>query len=238
MASIRLRRQAALGVISVMTLSAGALAAGASARAAETSPVTIRAGVNEHFDATNAPGTVWFRSSPNWDYPTSGGFANGNSIGLYCYEFGGPAGPYRNTLWYYAIDNANGSKGWINDHYLDTPGTAANPSPQTGECAPSGFGTRYDNGPLFAVVNVQDWQYFDNSPNVSDNDSQSGYYLNGDVVQLYCYEFGGPAGPYGNVLWYLAYDQLRGGTYGWINDHYLDTPDSAARPVPQTSRHC
>ncbi|MEV4118499.1 hypothetical protein [Micromonospora sp. NPDC049645] len=45
----------------------------------------------------------------------------------------------------------------------------------------------------------------------------------GDSMWLQCYFFGGPAGQYGNKLWYLAYDVNRN-TYGWINDTNLNTP--------------
>ncbi|GAB3189032.1 hypothetical protein GCM10027259_59120 [Micromonospora palomenae] len=47
---------------------------------------------------------------------------------------GAPAGPYNNTLWYHAYDWQRGTHGWINDHNLNTPGTAANPQPQTEKC--------------------------------------------------------------------------------------------------------
>lgn len=52
-------------------------------------------------------------------------------------------------------------------------------------------------------------------------------------MSLYCYAYGGPAGPYGNVLWYYAED-LNTQTFGWVNDHYLSTPDTAANPVPES----
>jgi len=35
------------------------------------------------------------------------------------------------------------------------------------------------------------------------------------------------------VLWYLAED-MNNQTFGWVNDHNLCTPDTAANPVPET----
>jgi hypothetical protein len=200
-------------------------------------PGIQRATINNNFHVVNAPSAVAFRGSPNWNFPTSTGFTNGDSIGLDCYEFGGPAGPYGNTLWYDATDNVNGYSGWINDHYLSTPGTAANPQPQTAECLPSGYGGQFASGPTYQVVGAASSQYFDNSPKSGDYTGSDGYYDNGDSVQLYCFEYGAPTGPYGNPLWYIAYDGARG-TFGWINDHYLNTPDTAAHPVPETSIQC
>lgn len=217
---------------------AGPIGAGTVALAAPRSvTAAARPAVNNRFHVVNAPSTIAFRSSPDWNYPTSGGFVNGDTIGLDCYEFGGPVGPYGNTLWYDAVDNADGYTGWINDHYLSTPGTAASPQPQTAECLPSGYGGQFASGPTYQVIGAASSQYFDNSPKSSDNNGSSGYYDNGDSVQLFCYEFGNPTGPYGNQLWYLAHDAARG-TYGWVNDHYLNTPDTAAHPVPETSRPC
>jgi hypothetical protein len=62
------------------------------------------------------------------------GVNNNDTIGLACYYFGHATGPYGNTLWYLAEDISNNTYGWINDHYLNTPGTAANPDPQTPIC--------------------------------------------------------------------------------------------------------
>jgi hypothetical protein len=220
----------------------GALATGRPmAVTAATPPGRMMAGaqpaINNNFQVLNAPSPVAFRGSPNWSYPTSVGFVSGNSMGLECYEYGAPAGPYDNRLWYEAIDYANGYAGWINDHYLSTPGTAAHPQPQTAECLPSGYGGQFNSGPTYQVVEAATSQYFDNSPNSGDYNGSSGYYDNGDNVQLYCYEYGAPTGPYGNPLWYIAYDPARG-TYGWINDHYLNTPDTAAHPIPEANYPC
>jgi hypothetical protein len=109
-----------------------------------------------------------------------------SAVTLNCYYWGTPAGPYGNTLWYEAeTDTQFPIDGLINDHYLNTPDTAANSQPQTAHC-PFGAGTGM-----------------------------------------------GLAYPYGNILWYLGED-ITNDTYGWINDHYLSTPGTAANPQPQT----
>ena len=249
-AAIGLRTIAGTSALAI-TIGVSALGAGSAANAATTgrsAAVTATAGlartlsdarlaIDNNFHAVNAPSPVAFRGSPNWSYPDSFGFVTGNSMGLECYELGAPAGPYDNPLWYEAINYVTGYAGWINDHYLSTPGTAAHPQPQTGECLRSGGGVQFNGGPTYQVVEAAASQYFDNSPNSGDYTAASGYYDNGDSVQLYCDEFGAPAGQYGNTLWYIAYDPARG-TYGWINDHYLNTPDTAAHPVPEANYPC
>lgn len=226
-------------------VAAAAIGAGqAVAHAAQDLPHFARP-ATVTFTAVNAPSTVDFRSSPNWNYAGSTGFLAGDQMGLVCWEYGGSAGPYANTLWYEAVDYTRGGSGWVNDHYLSTPGTAAAPQPQGNECSPSGYGNfpyHYPAGPTFTVVNTgsngNTSGTFSNSPNPNDYNSTSGFYIEGDAVQLYCYEYGAAVGQYGNQLWYLAEDQAHGGTYGWINDHYLNTPGTAANPMPQTPSHC
>ena len=85
-----------------------------------------------------ADGGIYWRSEPDWNTPvqTPGtGVYPGDSVYLFCYAWGSAVAPYGNTLWYFAEnDSRGGTQGWVNDHFLDTPGTAANPQPQTGEC--------------------------------------------------------------------------------------------------------
>jgi hypothetical protein len=93
------------------------------------------------YQATDANGGLYWRSSPNMNTPVqrSGyGVYTGDNVALDCYAFGGPGGPYGDRLWYWgeAYSGARGSgQGWINDHYLTTPGTAAAPQPQGPRCA-------------------------------------------------------------------------------------------------------
>lgn len=96
------------------------------------------------FTAVNADGGVYWRADPNWNDAirlAGHGIYNGDQIALDCYQFGGPVAPYGNTLWYYAVNTSrwdsqtgNYQSGWVNDHFLNTPGTAANPQPQTLPC--------------------------------------------------------------------------------------------------------
>ena len=65
----------------------------------------------------------------------------------------------------------------------------------------------------------------------------SGYgEYDGYAVTLDCWAFGDPVGPYGNRLWYYAEQwspqPAVGDGRGWINDHYLDTSDTASNPQP------
>lgn len=90
-------------------------------------------GYGPTFKAENSP--AHWGNSPTLARDVSGtGIGNGNAIGLDCYYYGNAAGPYGNTLWYLAEDISNNTYGWINDHYLNTPGTATSPQPQTGHC--------------------------------------------------------------------------------------------------------
>jgi hypothetical protein len=79
-------------------------------------------------------GSTTFGNYPT-TYSTSGtSFGSGERVTLYCAAFGAPTGPYNNTLWYWAYDPTHNIHGWINDHNLNTPGTAANPQVQTTHC--------------------------------------------------------------------------------------------------------
>jgi hypothetical protein len=174
----------------------------------------------------NSPGT--YDSSPNRNHPNGDPLPNGTKVSLNCYYFGAPAGPYGNTLWYEV-----GFGEWINDHYLNTPGTAASPQLQAPHCYGAGSGEGVFYGPKFRAVNSPG--AFGNSPTAARDVSGFGV-ANNDVIGLGCYYYGNPTGPYGNTLWYLA-DDLTNHTYGFINDHYLNTPGTATNPQPQTP-HC
>ena len=102
-----------------------------------TRPLPSPPGVRTADDVTGfhtvSSGT--WSNSPSASDLSGYAFGNNNPIGLQCWEYGGPAGPYSNTLWYWAQDTANNTYGWISDHNLTTPGTATHPQPQGGECA-------------------------------------------------------------------------------------------------------
>jgi hypothetical protein len=202
-------------------------AAEASARPLTTHAATARPLYNYGpWTVVNSPGT--YDSSPNRSH--SNGASVPARVTLRCYHFGAPAGPYGNTLWYQV---GPGYGNWINDHYLDTPGTAAHPQPQTPRC-PLASGTGIPIfGPLFSAENSP--ANMGNSPSSSWDVSNLGV-SNNDDISLSCYLFGAPTGPYGNSLWYWAWD-LNNNHDGWINDHYLNTPGTAANPQPQTP-HC
>jgi hypothetical protein len=220
---------------STITVAIAGLVGAAPSFATPAGPA--RAADSYGWRVVNAPSTVALRNSPSWnDVGTLGGFSDGQVMNLQCYEFGGPVGPYNNTLWYYAADEALGgyTYGWVSDHYLNTPGTAAHPRPQTGPCHPtsgSGFVDYNYTGEIFSVVNAPNTVNWRNFPNWNYPVDMG--FGNGDPMDLGCYMFGGPAGPYGNTLWYMAWDGANN-TYGWINDHYLTTPGTAAHPQPQT----
>jgi hypothetical protein len=88
-------------------------------------------------------GGVYWRWGPqeNAYQPIAGyGEYDGYTVALDCWAYGDPVGPYGNRLWYFAEQYSpqptqGDGQGWINDHYLDTPGTAANPQPIGPECS-------------------------------------------------------------------------------------------------------
>lgn len=86
------------------------------------------------YQAVNAPGTVTWGNHPSNAWKAGFGFGTGDSMELDCYMFGEPSGPHGNRLWYFANDHTRHTHGWINDHHLNTPGTAANPQPQGYAC--------------------------------------------------------------------------------------------------------
>jgi len=181
----------------------------------------------------NSPG-VW-ANSPTLASDTGAGLGNGDTVYLKCYYRGAAEGPYGNTVWYYATDGTN--EGFINDHFLSTPGTAANPQFQTMHCNSAAYDYGYSTTTTFQVTGSPG--VWDNSPTQAD---ASGIGIdNGDTLELVCYYRGTAVGPYGNTLWYLAQDTVAhnagGVSYGWINDHFLTTPDTAANPIFET-QHC
>jgi hypothetical protein len=168
-------------------------------------------------------------TGPAMGHPASTALSNGELLNLECYFWGAPAGPYGNTLWYAAeTDAAFPLEGFINDHYLNTPGTASSPAPQVPHCTGAGSGPLAYSKEFTAENSPGDWS---NSPSPADMTSL--HISNGDTIGLLCYYYGAAAGPYSNTLWYQAYD-LQTNTYGFINDHYLNTPGTAAAPDPQT----
>ncbi|MEU5934420.1 hypothetical protein [Micromonospora sp. NPDC047187] len=226
-----------MAVVAVLAACASLMVA--SPAAAQSGPrladtkTTTRAAVSSSW--WNAVGSGSLRANPHTDYGNAGTFGAGDSMWLQCYFFGGPAGQYGNKLWYWAYNYTRGEQGFINDTNLNTPGTAANPQPQAEPCLPAGTGSDYNypGDPQFKVVNAASTVNWGNSPSTM---WAAGFgFVNNDTAQLHCYFFGGPAGQYGNKLWYLAYDVNRN-TYGWINDTNLNTPGTAANPQPQTGR--
>lgn len=180
-----------------------------------------------------AVGSGDLRANPNTNRGTSGTFGQNDEMWLQCYFFGGPAGQYGNKLWYWAYNYTRATQGFINDTNLNTPGTAANPQPQAEPCLPAGYGSDYPGSVSFKVVNAPSLVVWGNSPSTMWAAGHG--FANNETMRLHCYFFGGPAGQYGNVLWYLAYNVNRN-TYGWINDTNLNTPGTAANPQVQTSR--
>lgn len=142
--SNRIVRHGALAFAALAAASGGVLAASpARAAAPAVGAAAVRpfedhcpGGTYCEWNVVNATGGLYWRNSPNvndrnYALPL---LQNGEPMYLFCYEWGSPVGPYGNTLWYFAEDDNNGNVDWINDHYLDTPGTAANPQPQTPQC--------------------------------------------------------------------------------------------------------
>jgi hypothetical protein len=125
---IRIWRRAAAAV-------AVALAAASVATAAYAAPAATAASVRPDttsWQIVNSPGT--WRLSPSLADNSSTPIGNGQSVTLTCYYWGDAAGAYNNELWYSAYDVNTGTRGWINDHYLNTPDTAANPIYETPRC--------------------------------------------------------------------------------------------------------
>jgi hypothetical protein len=171
-------------------------------------------------------GPVRLDGSPNPSFATSLSMSDGTQLVLGCYLYGAPAGPYGNTLWYKLQFGY-----WINDHYLNTPGTAASPQPQTQHCGGAGNGGSDEGfGPQFTAINTP--AHWSNSVTTARDVSNIAI-SNGDSILLGCYYYGAKTGPYGNYLWYYAYDATNN-THGFINDHYLTTTDTANNPDPLT----
>jgi hypothetical protein len=116
-----------------------AIAVAVSLAAALITPVTAAGSASADIDdyhVVNAPDGVFWRSAPSWDATTRtpgyGAYDDDNVV-LECSAWGTPVGPFGNDLWYVVLDlsrtdsEGNHPEGWINDHFLDTPDTAANP---------------------------------------------------------------------------------------------------------------
>jgi hypothetical protein len=88
------------------------------------------------------------------------------------------------------------------------------------------------SGPIFTVMNTSetlpDGVWFRNSPHTGDTDRVTGHgvYMN-ERVQLECFAWGDPVGPYSNRLWYYVLNVTRpvnaGVTnQGYLNAHYIN----------------
>ena len=174
----------------------------------------------------NSPST--FDSSPSPGHSNGVAVANGNCLSFDRYFYGAPAGPYGDPLWYEV-----GFDYWINDHYLDTPGTAASPRPQGSHCWP-GSGSSADGesvgyGPTFMAEKLP-------GPLGQLPDLRQGRVRHRDRQRqrhrprlLLLRQ---RTGPYGNTLWYLAED-ITNNTYGWINDPTSAPPEPRPGPSPR-----
>jgi hypothetical protein len=109
----------------------------------------------------------------------------------------------------------------------------------------SASGASAASGPIFTVMNTSetlpDGVWFRRSPHTADTDRVTGHgvYRN-ERVQLECYAWGDPVGPYSNRLWYYVLNVTRptnaGVTnQGYLNAHYINDGKLANQPdaVPQ-----
>lgn len=132
----RLKYAAALSVATAIGVASAATPATAYPPPANATAVATA-------DVVGTDGGVYWRSGP-WEaaYQAIPGYGeyDGYTVTLDCWAYGDPVGPYGNRLWYYAEQwspqpaAVGDGRGWINDHYLDTPDTAANPQPIGAEC--------------------------------------------------------------------------------------------------------
>jgi hypothetical protein len=124
------RWKRALVIAATATLASLAIAGGTPGVASANSSFP-------EFKAVDAVGGVYWRNSANWNdsaRQTGWGFYQGDDMQLQCYRWG-TATPYSgNHLWYWSYDLSRSQAGWVNDHFLNTPGTAANPQPVTLPC--------------------------------------------------------------------------------------------------------
>ncbi len=131
---MRIRKLAAVAAIGAATL--------VTATPAEAYPAPGPESAVAEAGVVNTEGGVYWRASPHEnDYQAIAGYGeyDGYTVALECWAWGDPVGPYGNTLWYFAEQYypqppQGDGQGWINDHYLDTPGTAASPEPIGPEC--------------------------------------------------------------------------------------------------------
>jgi hypothetical protein len=110
---------------------------------AGTGPASAQDGVHNIWTVVDADGGVYWRSQPQQDTAIQNpghGVYTGDQVYLACYRWGGP-GPTNNHLWYLARNlsrnqqpDGNYEEGYVNDHYLSTPGTARSPEPQGFPC--------------------------------------------------------------------------------------------------------
>jgi hypothetical protein len=125
-----------------------AAALGLASFSAGAGTAAAREGDGGVWTVVDADGGVYWRSAPGQPYyleqPGHGVYTD-DQIRLEDWLIGEP-GPTGNPLWYWAEDlsrnlqpTGDHEMGYINDHYLNTPGTAASPQPQGQEC-PQGWG--------------------------------------------------------------------------------------------------
>ncbi|HEX7299235.1 MAG TPA: hypothetical protein VF257_09510 [Solirubrobacteraceae bacterium] len=96
--------------------------------------------------------------------------------------------------------------------------------------------------PVFVVMNTSEtppdgvWFRYGPDPGLTTKTDGLGVYM-GEHVSVKCYVHGTPFGPYGNDVWYYAYDVERPSVAGqanegWINTHYVDDGMAADQPNP------
>jgi hypothetical protein len=133
-------RQLALTISATSIASLAAIVFAASPASAYPAPPGASA--QAIYTVENTGGGVYWRWDPHTaDYQAISGYGpyDGYEVAIDCWAYGDPVGPYGNRLWYYAeqwspTNYVGDGSGWINDHYLNTPGTAANPQPIGPEC--------------------------------------------------------------------------------------------------------
>ena len=91
------------------------------------------------YPVINADGGIYYRNSPHWGdtSQTPGvGVYNGDQVRLICGAWGDAVGPYSNRWWHYVTNLTRPSigNGWVNDHFVNTPNSANQPTPGEPVC--------------------------------------------------------------------------------------------------------
>jgi hypothetical protein len=129
-------------LLAAATIAVGFAAIAFAAPPASAYPAPPGASSQAVYTVQNTDGGIYWREDPHTaDYQSISGYGpyDGYQVAVDCWAYGDPVGPYGNRLWYYAeqwspTTYVGDGSGWINDHYLNTPGTAANPQPVGPEC--------------------------------------------------------------------------------------------------------